>query len=487
MQTRNSQFLNSLWPWIVALGIAAFLFGGLPALVTQAAPQRQLVALRETALTGSLPYQFTAHYLGLEPTIRDSVVSLTLAYDPQNNPNLRGFVSFFVLNEDGLRRFLAGDDPMLLSIASGSPVQFDPVGNKVNAVFRDSGRGKYTVIVYNNSQLPVTYTLFADGGVLVDNANQTTALAAGPKATPQPEVPAPAEEDTLSQSYLLPGSVTGRRVQGSLKRKSDRHYLSVTPDIRDGSLLFYFKYDSLDQPNLRGNVNFLVLDEEALRQVVNGAKPVDLNLAMGYPIPFNALPNELQANFNASGKNPYTVMIYNDGEGVADYTFSVDGGLLVDQYGQTQSVAEPTPAPPTPVAAPPPTFAVPQLAGNFTQPYQYHYYGLTPNIRDGLIVLTLDSNPRISTGEPDQLNFMVLDEDGLRRVLSGGRPQDYDLATGSSVRFGADQGKLRTVFNASAHGHYTVIVFSNEQGAAQYLLSAEGGVLATEEVSGSLP
>jgi len=123
-----------------------------------AAPPQQIVTLQGPTLRGELPYQYNAHYLGLAPVIRDSMVSLTLAYDPQNNPNLQGFVNFFVLDEDGLRRFLAGSDPRTLAIAGGAPLQFDPIGNKMGAAFLASGRGQYTVVVYNNSQLPVQYT-----------------------------------------------------------------------------------------------------------------------------------------------------------------------------------------------------------------------------------------------------------------------------------------------------------------------------------------
>lgn len=64
------------------------------------------------------------------------MITLTLAYDPHDDPNLLGFVNFLVLNEDGLRQYLAGADAKVVSIASGSPMQFDPIGNKVRGSFR---------------------------------------------------------------------------------------------------------------------------------------------------------------------------------------------------------------------------------------------------------------------------------------------------------------------------------------------------------------
>src|SRR5690606_10738873 len=74
--------------------------------------------VRATRITGTLPNQFSAHYLGLQPIIRDQPIDLTFSFDPQD-PLLRGKVNFIVLTEDGLRRFLAGADPQELDVAAG--------------------------------------------------------------------------------------------------------------------------------------------------------------------------------------------------------------------------------------------------------------------------------------------------------------------------------------------------------------------------------
>ena len=76
------------------------------------------------------------HYLGLEPTLRDGTVVLTIALEPADDVSLRGAVNFLVLTDDGLRRVLAGADPLDLDIAASAPLQFDPIGNKYQAVLR---------------------------------------------------------------------------------------------------------------------------------------------------------------------------------------------------------------------------------------------------------------------------------------------------------------------------------------------------------------
>jgi hypothetical protein len=528
----------ALW---LALGCQVGLLLAVPQGVSLAAALGQIVETRGPLLQGSLPLRYNAHYLGLEPTVRDGRVTLTLAYEPQNNPNLQGFVNFLVLNEDGLRRYLAGEDAEDLDIASGSPLQFDPVGNKMTASFQASGRGSYTVIVYNNSDLPVTYALSAEGAVLIDNANQTLSAAlANSDPTPTPTATttlAPGVADPAT--FLLPGSIRARRVTGSLARTPERHYLSMEPDVRDGLVVLNFTFDPMDVRELLGNINFWILDEDGLRRVIAGNRPEDVNLATGFPVPFSPFPNELQASFNASGSRPYTVVVYNNSVISATYALAATGGVLIDQYGQTNEakvaaleaaalsgatpvpasggavppamttpIATPTPqsdllltsftepasadtaavaATATPTSAPSLATGVERLAGELDQLFEHHYLGLTPTIRDGLIVLTLDFDPKDSLALRDNLNFWVLDEDGLRRVISGARPMDVGIATGSVVRFGADQGKLRAVINTSGHGKYTIVVYNNSAVPATYQLRANGGLLTDETAQTTLP
>lgn len=483
-----------------------------------AAPARQIVPVQGPTLQGDLPYQYNAHYFGLAPTLRDAVIGLTLVYDPQNNPNLKGLVNFFVLDEDGLRRFLAGSDPQTLAIAAGAPLQFDAIGNKMAGAFRASGRGQYTVVVYNNSPLPVHYSLTADGGLLADTANQTSAPAVQAEPTAEPTS---VSVTTVTEPINPLGSASGQRLTGSLSNTIGRHYLAAVPTIRDGTIFFNFHYDPLDQPVLHGNVNFWVLDEAGLNAIIRGDKPGDVNLATGFPVPFSPFPNELQANFNASGKEPYTVVVYNQTAIPATYEMVIDGGTLYDRYGQTteakaaanalvtaggNTASSNTASSPAPTATPALNLVsaetsetpldttttalplgVPQLIGNFTGAYQYHYFSLQPTLRDGIVTLSLAFSPSDSKALRENLNFWVLTDDGLRRVMAGAPPSAYELASGAYQEFGPYKGKLYGTFNASGHGNYTVIVFTNVDAPARYLLTAEGGVLATENGNVALP
>ena len=110
-------------------------------------------------------------------------------------------------------------------------------------------------------------------------------------------------------------------------------------------------------------------------------------------------------------------------------------------------------------------------------PYSHNYWSLTPTIRDGSVVLTLDYAPRDVQALRDHINFWVVDEDGLRRIVAGARPEDVALAGGAEVPFGADKGKLQGAFQASGKGQYAVIVHNDSEVPATYTLNTTGGII----------
>ena len=490
---------------ITALAVIALLAAivGIGVFASSAAAQSdgaQNNEVRSTVLEGELPFPGTRHFLGVEPLQRDGTIVLTLSYDPYSDPNLRGLINFLVLDEDGLRVFLAGGDLDAEEIASGSFVEFDPTGNKMRAAFRDSGRGNYTAVVYNNSTTPITYTLSAIGATLIDDDDQTTlpgsiaadanmAQAQGGVANPVPSE-APAAVDPLEAAIAAVGyqPISARRVTGSLDQWINRHYLGVDPNQRDGLVRLKMTYEPNDIQELAGNTNFWVLDEDGLRRLISGDDPRMLNLATGFPSPVGEERNTLLAAFNASGDNDYTVVVFNTSGIESTYVIEANGALLEDGIGQTnESKAaalekaaldgvlpdlQPT-ATPTPVDV----VTSPTLTGQLSDPFEHHYYGLLPEFVDGTMVVTMDYDPRNSQELAENINFMVLDDDGWRRVLAGARPEDVEIATGSVVQYGDDQGKLQAVLNASGKNQYTIIVYNNSYERGLYSLTAQGAML----------
>lgn len=129
-------------------------------------------------LTGSLATPSDQHWLRLEPAGRDAVMKLTLTYDQGAN--------FWVLDEAGLRSVIAGTRPFAVNVAAGNRVANAP-SNQLSAEVKAAGLAKYTVIVYNDSKGPTSYTLKVENGTLFDDSGQTTGATVAETPTPAAE------------------------------------------------------------------------------------------------------------------------------------------------------------------------------------------------------------------------------------------------------------------------------------------------------------
>jgi uncharacterized surface protein with fasciclin (FAS1) repeats len=131
--------------------------------------------VRSQDLRGELLTQNSQHYFDLEPSVPDGRVTLLLSFDPRDSGELARRLNFWVLDANGFNRFRDASANVVLSeiaIAAGSSAT-GLEDNQRQAIFTASGLGPYTVIVYNNSSVPGFYSLHVDGGVLVDDSNQS--------------------------------------------------------------------------------------------------------------------------------------------------------------------------------------------------------------------------------------------------------------------------------------------------------------------------
>lgn len=138
-------------------------------------------SLRATKVHGELDKGYSKHYLLIEPTQRDAIITLTLNIEPQDKRRVANKVNLLLLTEDGLRRVQAGDKPEDLAFATGNPTIVDrdappkQIFNKT-ASFKASGNGPYTVVVYSRGPIPTSYTLTAENAEIVDGSSQVEAV-----------------------------------------------------------------------------------------------------------------------------------------------------------------------------------------------------------------------------------------------------------------------------------------------------------------------
>lgn len=175
MSIYSTLTLKLAWPKLL-IGLLLFAALSIIPLTSHAAA----TSLRATKVHGELDKGYSKHYLALEPTQRDARITLTLNIEPQDKRRIPNKVNLLLLDEDDLRRVLAGEKPEDLAFATGNPAIVDPhappklIFNKT-AEFKASGRGKYTIVVYNRAPIPVAYTLTVENAEIVDESGQVTA------------------------------------------------------------------------------------------------------------------------------------------------------------------------------------------------------------------------------------------------------------------------------------------------------------------------
>jgi uncharacterized surface protein with fasciclin (FAS1) repeats len=144
----------------------------------ESAEQATLAAtgeVRSPIMQGELPNQFDQHILTLEPEGRDISMRILLAFDPQDQQELARRMNFWVMNQAGFRRYAdpsSNTPPGSIAFAAGSSSN-TLRENERAAEFTIAGDGSVIVIVYNNSEIPATYTIQAERGIFMDDSQQT--------------------------------------------------------------------------------------------------------------------------------------------------------------------------------------------------------------------------------------------------------------------------------------------------------------------------
>jgi uncharacterized surface protein with fasciclin (FAS1) repeats len=131
--------------------------------------------VRSPVMEGELPEQFQQHFFAFEPHGRDVNVRIVMAFDPQDQSELARNMNFWVMDDSGFRRYVDPSSnamPGSLAFAAGNTSTSVRANERI-AEFGVPGSGSLVVIVYNNSQIPASYTLSAEGGVFMDDAQQS--------------------------------------------------------------------------------------------------------------------------------------------------------------------------------------------------------------------------------------------------------------------------------------------------------------------------
>lgn len=282
-------------------------------------------------------------------------------------------------------------------------------------------------------------------------------------------------------------------------------------------------------------VGFYILDQDGLASVLNGSERLaEANLSAGSRPSPSSPDNQLGATVQGSG-GEYTIVLYNDSAGDANFTLGVKNGVISDDSNQVTDVnaaptaatgddAEDTPdtddddtdatgtpepaattattattaatatATATPVATAAATTTptvqsgvtatggvvrAQEMRGELNTQNAQHYYKLEPSERDADVTLTLAFEPQDSGELARRLNLWVVDQNGFKDYSDASKDvvlSEIAIAAGSSAP-GLPANQRQAKFKASGFGPYVVIVYNNAPVPGSYDLVAQGATL----------
>jgi uncharacterized surface protein with fasciclin (FAS1) repeats len=345
---------KKLWQMMAFVMVMALLVGGMPAATMSA----QSNAIVSSTVRGELSEQFAKHYLELRVTDPSRSVRLVMDYNPQDRQELERSASFYVFDEAGFNELVRNGNTKA-NLATGALETSTGVKQKV-AIIADPV-GTFTVVPFNDSNVPFDYTLTVENAVLVDSSGEqvtdpnapagdataatataaeesTSEATATPAATPEATaavtatVTVTATETPATAIATIPTEFSADELEGELNERFAKHYFELDTEDITRAVVVELTYDPQDSQALDNGLNFYIFDEAQFRRL-NTAPSRAENTAAG------ELVSRSPKTKRATVSNPfrtYTIVVSNDSDVPANYTLTVENAILTD--GSAQSI-----------------------------------------------------------------------------------------------------------------------------------------------------
>lgn len=332
--------LSERVPW----RFSVYLFGGFVALfcLFPSGLFAQSPVTGEALVRGSLNRPYARHILTLSAWDPDKPIVILLEYSPQDRWELDDNSGFFVFDQIGYERFRNGELPGAVSVAAGDRLPGE--GRRLQATIGAPISETFYVIVYNDSIVPMGYTLQAANGGFSDSGGQVIAGSApGPAGGANSEVypllvvPGPTPIPRPTPTPLPP--LRASTVRGLLDERYAQDFFTL--EVVDSNLpvIIEMVYDPAEQILLLDSFNFWVFDEEQFRtQEISGARPeFEPNRAAGEltyrddaPVWVTRIEKPLERYMLVVNQHVHALSV--------GYRLTVQNGVLVDEGRQAQAV-----------------------------------------------------------------------------------------------------------------------------------------------------
>ena len=129
-------------------------------------------AVRSTWVRGELNEQFAKHYLGVEVIDTGQPVTIKMEYDPQSSQQLDDSSGFYVFKQTGYDRYLNAAPPSESVFLTGSLEAMDGIKRKVGEVSVDDVSEIVSLVTYNDTTMPFSYTLTGENILFLDESGE---------------------------------------------------------------------------------------------------------------------------------------------------------------------------------------------------------------------------------------------------------------------------------------------------------------------------
>ena len=296
----------------------------------------------EALVRGSLDRQFARHVLTVSAWDPAKPLVILLEYSPQGRLELDENSGFFVFDQSGYDRFRKGETPSSVNVAAGSRLLGE--GRRLQATIGTPVSGSFYVMVYNDSTVPLGYTLRATNGGFSDSGGQVIsggapAPAGGGSSDVYPLVIVPGPTPTPRPTPTPIPPLRASAVRGLLDKRYAQDFFAL--EVVDTALPLTIEmiYDPAEQILLLDSFNFWVFDEDQFRtQKISGARPeFEPNRAAGKLIYRDDVPVWI-ATIDGPLERYRLVVNQHQHALSVGYRLTVQNGILVDEGQQSQAV-----------------------------------------------------------------------------------------------------------------------------------------------------
>lgn len=129
-------------------------------------------AVRSSWAQGNLNEQFDKHYLGLEIIDTGQPATVKMEYDPQDSQPLDDSSGFYVFKQAGFDRYVNAAPPSESVFLTGSLDSMGGVKRKVVEVGVDDVADIVTLVTFNDTTVPLSYTLIGENILFLDDSGE---------------------------------------------------------------------------------------------------------------------------------------------------------------------------------------------------------------------------------------------------------------------------------------------------------------------------